>query len=78
MLSFEEQSFCVHAFAKDKDVYKRQPHHKVNDGTMDTNEHMILEELWYKIEDTYFTSKEIVIHTQIIRTTSAEKLMDHG
>ena len=50
----------------------------LNNVGMETTEHMMLEELWYKIEDTYFTSKEIVIHTQIIRTTKAEEMMDHG
>ena len=50
----------------------------VNDVGMETNEHMILEELWYEIEDTYFTRTEIVLHTKVIRTTSAEEMMDHG
>ena len=47
---------------------------------VDTNtmEQMIFKELWYKIEETYFTRKEIVLHTKVIRTTSAEELMDHG
>ena len=43
-----------------------KPRQEVNDGTMDTNEQMMLEELWYKMEDTYFTSKEIVIHLSLI------------
>ena len=32
----------------------------VNEAVMETNEHTIVEELWYKIEDTYFTSTKIV------------------
>ena len=35
-------------------------HNIVNDVGMETNEHMILEELWYEIEDTYFTMTEVV------------------
>ena len=50
----------------------------VNDVGMDTNEQMVLEESWYKIEETYFTRTEIVLHTKVIRTTSAEEMMDHG
>ena len=50
------------------DVYKRQhltslvnkQHNIMNDVGMETNEHMILEELRYKVEDTYFTRTEIV------------------
>ena len=29
-------------------------HNKVIDVGMDTNEHMVLEELWYKVAETYF------------------------
>ena len=53
-------------------------HNKMNDVGMDTREHRVLEELWYKIEVTYFTRMEIVLHTKVIRTTSAEEMMDHG
>ena len=41
-------------------------HNIMNDVGMETNEHMILEELWYKIEDTYFTRMEIVLHLSLI------------
>ena len=37
-----------------------EPHNKMMEAVMETDEHMILEELWYKIEDTYFTRTEIV------------------
>ena len=47
----------------------------LNNVGLETTEHMMLEELWYKIKDTYFASKEIVIHTQIIRTTNAEEML---
>ena len=70
------------------DVYKRQEvqltslinkqNNQAIEVVIDTNEHIILEELWYKIEDTYFTRTEIVLHTKVIRTTSAEEMMDHG
>ena len=55
-----------------------EPHNKMMEAVMDTNEHMIVEELWYKIEDTYFTRTKIVLHTEVIRTTSTEEMMDHG
>ena len=55
-----------------------QQHNIVSDVGMETNEHMVLEELWYEIEDTYFTRTEIVLHTKVIRTTSAEEMTDHG
>ena len=45
---------------------------------INTTEHMVLQELWYRIEDTYFTRKKTVLHARVIRTTSAEELMDHG
>ena len=45
---------------------------------INTTEHMVLEELWYKTEETYVTRKKIVLHTKFLRTTSAEELMDHG
>ena len=32
-----------------------EPHDKTMEAVMDTNEHMILEELWYKTEETYIT-----------------------
>ena len=55
-----------------------EPHDKMMEAVMDTNEHMIVEELWYKIEDTYFTRTKIVLYTKVIRTTNAEEMMDHG
>ena len=55
-----------------------EPHNKMMEAVMDTKEHMILEELWYKVEETDFTRTEIVLHTRVIRTTSAEEMMDHG
>ena len=48
------------------------------EAVTDTKEQMVLEELWYKVEETYFTRTEIVLHTKVIRTTSAEEMMDHG
>ena len=53
-------------------------HNIVNDVGMDTNEHMVLEELRYKIEENYFTRTEIVMHTRVIRTTSEDEMVDHG
>ena len=50
----------------------------VNEAVMEANERMIVEELWYETEETYITRKKIVLHTKVIRTTSAEELMDHG
>ena len=50
----------------------------VNAPVLETNEHMIVEELWYKMEETYVTRTKTVLHTKVIRTTSAEELMDHG
>ena len=50
----------------------------VNEAVMDTNERMIVEELWYKMEETYITRKKIVLHAKVIRTKSVEELMDHG
>ncbi len=45
---------------------------------INTTEHMVLKELWYKMEETYFTSKKTVLHARVIRTIRAEELMDHG
>ena len=53
-------------------------HNKVIEVGIDTNEHMVLEEWLYQVEETYFTRTEIVLHTRVIRTTSAEEMMDHG
>ena len=50
----------------------------VNEAVMETKEHMIVEELWYETEEAYFTRTEIVLHTKVTRTTSAEEIMDHG
>ena len=49
-----------------------------NEAVMETNEHMIVEELWYKMEETYVARTKIVLHTEVIRTTDAEEMMDHG
>ena len=45
---------------------------------INTIERMIVEELWYETEETYIRSKKIILHAKVIRTTSAEELMDHG
>ena len=51
---------------------------KVIEVCMDTNEPVILEELLYKETETYITRTELVMHTRVIRTTSADESMDHG
>ena len=33
---------------------------------INTTEHMVLKELWYKTEETYFTSKKTVLHLSLI------------
>ena len=43
---------------------------------INTTEHMVLKELWYKTEETYFTSKKTVLHARVIQTIRAEELMD--
>ena len=53
-------------------------HNIVNDVGMETNEHMILEELLYEVAENHFTRTEIVLHTKVIRTTSAEEMMDQA
>ncbi len=50
----------------------------LNEAVMDTNERVIVEELWYETEETYITRKKIVLHAKVIQTTSAEELIDHG
>ena len=45
---------------------------------INTTEHMVLEELWYKTDETYVARKKTVLQARVIRTTSAEELMDHG
>ena len=51
---------------------------KVIDVGIDAKEHVVLEELMYKIAETYITRTEIVLHTRVIRTTSADEISDHG
>ena len=51
---------------------------QVIEAVIDTNEHMVLEEWLYQVAETYFTRTEIVLHTRVIRTTSADEIMDHG
>ena len=51
---------------------------KVIEVGMDTKEHVVLEELWYKAAVIYITRTEIVMHTRVIRTTSEDEIMDHG
>ena len=55
-----------------------QQNDQMIDVDINTTEHRVLEELWYKTEETYVTRTKIVLHTKVIRTTSAEELMDHG
>ena len=38
----------------------------------DTNEHMALEELLYKLAENYFIRMETVMHTRVIRTPREE------
>ena len=51
---------------------------KMIDVGTDTNEHMVLEELLYEIAETHITRTETVLYTRVIRTTSADEIMDHG
>ena len=53
-------------------------HNKVIEVGIDNNEHMVLEEWVYQIEETDFTRTEIVLHTRVIWTTSEDEIMDHG
>ena len=48
---------------------------KVIDVGMDTNEHVVFEELWYQVAKTYITRTEIVLYTRVIRTTSADEIL---
>ena len=43
-----------------------EPPNKMMEAVMDTNEHMVLEELWYKVEETDITQTEIVLHLSLI------------
>ena len=56
--------------------YKRNG--KVVDVIMNTNRHIILEELLYKETETYTTRTEVIMNTKVVRTTSADQPMDHG
>ena len=38
---------------------------EVTDVVIDTNEHVILEELLYKVAETYITRTEIVLYTRV-------------
>ena len=58
-------------------LIKKQHSQVIELGT-DTNEHMVLEELLYEIAETHITRTETVLYTRVIRTTSAEEMMDHG
>ena len=40
-------------------------HNQVIEVDINTTEHMVVEELWYKMEDTYFTRTKIVRHTKV-------------
>ena len=40
-------------------------HNQVIEVDIDTKEHMILEDLWYKVAENYFTRTEIVMHTRV-------------
>ena len=51
---------------------------KVIDVVMNTNEHRVFEELQYKVTETYITRTELVMHTRVNQTTSADQPMDHG
>ena len=51
---------------------------KVIDVGLDTTEHVLLEELLYRVAEIYIIRTEIVLHTRVIRTTSTEEIMDHG
>ena len=55
-----------------------QQSNQMIDVDINTTGHMVVEELWYETEETYITRKKIVLHAKVIRTTSAEELMDHG
>ena len=48
------------------------------DVGIDTNEHVVLEELLYKVAEISITRTEIVLHTRVIRTTRADEIIDHG
>ena len=51
---------------------------KVVNVVMNTNEHIVLEELQYQLAETYITRTELVMHTRGIRTTSTDEPVDHG
>ena len=51
---------------------------KVTGVVIDTNEQVVLEELLYQVAETSTTRTELVMHTRVIRTTSADESMDHG
>ena len=51
---------------------------KVIDVVIDTNEHVVLEELQYKVAETYIKRTEIVLHTRVIQTTRVTDVFDHG
>ena len=58
-------------------LFNKQNNKVIEVGT-DTNEHMVLEELLCEIAETQTTRTETVLYTRVIRTTSAEEMMDHG
>ena len=60
------------------EMLNKEPHNKMMEAVTDTKEHMILEESWYKTEETYIIRKKIILYTKVIRTTNAQEMMDHG
>ena len=57
-------------------LYKRNS--KVVDVIMNTNRHIVLEELMFKETETYISRTQLVMNTRVVRTTSADQHMDHG
>ena len=51
---------------------------KVSDVGLDTSEQVVLEKLNYKVRESHITRTEIILNNRIIRTTSADEVIDHG
>ena len=74
----KSRRYLTHLSIPEIEMLNKEPHNKMMEAVTDTTEHMILEESWYKTEETYITRKKVVIYTKVIRTTNAEEMMDYG
>ena len=45
---------------------------------MNTNRHIVLEELMYKETETNITRTELIMNIKVVRTTSTDQPIDHG